>query len=229
MGRKLPETLQRSEAQALLDQPSLHCPTGIRNRAMLELMYHAGLRLGEVVGLRPSDIRWEAGELHLTLTKGGRHRVVPLSEETIGYLRLWAEKRPAGGSKRFFTTLQGKPVSPRYVQAMVAREGHNAGLERRVHPHILRHTFATELLSEGFDIRQVQELLGHANLHTTQIYTHVNLGELQEKVKQRGSTPALRQTQDAAGADQVQQLAEALANLPKEQRQALVQALEVTE
>ncbi len=106
----------------------------------------------------------------------------------------------------------------------MAREGHNAGLERRVHPHMLRHTFATELLSEGFDIRQVQELLGHANLHTTQIYTHVNLGELKEKVKQRGKSPALRQAQDAAEADAVQQLAAALANLPQEQRQALAAA-----
>ena len=217
MPRKLPETLQRSEAKALLEQPSLSCPTGIRNRAMLELMYHAGLRLGEVVGLRPSDIRWEAGELHLTHTKGGRHRVVPLSEETLGYLRLWAEKRPAGRSKRFFTTLKGKPVSPRYVQAMVAREAHNAGIERRVHPHMLRHTYATELLDEGYNIREVQELLGHANLSTTQIYTHVNLGVLKEKVRQRGQSPA--------EADEVQQLAQVLAKLPKEQRAALAEAL----
>ena len=221
MPRKLPETLQRSEAKALLEQPSLSCPTGIRNRAMLELMYHAGLRLGEVVGLRPSDIRWEAGELHLTHTKGGRHRVVPLSEETLGYLRLWAEKRPAGGSKRFFTTLKGKPVSPRYVQAMVAREARNAGIERRVHPHMLRHTYATELLDEGYNIRELQELLGHANLSTTQIYTHVNLGKLKEKVRQRGQSPA--------EADEVQRLAQALAKLPKEQRAALAEVLTATE
>ena len=217
MPKKLPETLQRSEAAALLDQPSLSCPTGIRNRAMLELMYHGGLRLGEVVGLRPSDIRWEAGELHLQHTKGGRHRVVPLTEETLGYLRLWAEKRPAGGTKRLFTTLKGKPVSPRYVQAMVAREAQSAGIERRVHPHMLRHTFATELLDEGYNIREVQELLGHANLSTTQIYTHVNLGVLKEKVKQCGQPPA--------EADEVQRIAQTLAKLPKEQRAALAEAL----
>ena len=173
--------------------------------------------VGEVVGLRPSDIRWEAGELHLTHTKGGRHRVVPLSEETLGYLRLWTEKRPAGGTKRFFTTLRGTPVSPRYVQAMVAREAESAGIERRVHPHMLRHTYATELLDERYNIREVQELLGHANLSTTQIYTHVNLGELKEKMKQRGQT--------ADEADEAQRVLKALLALPKEQREALAEAL----
>jgi len=215
-GRRLPRVVERDQAVALLAAPNVRCPTGLRNRAMLETMYRAGLRVGEVVNLRPGDIRWGAMVLDVRRGKGNVDRSVPFGSELAGWLRAWAERRPKGKGRRFFTTLAGGAVSSRYVQQMVKRMASRAGLEGlEVTPHVMRHTYATELLDDGFTIREVQTLLGHANVRTTQLYTHVNGVELAAKVRAR----------DEAAEPDVDVLARQLAGLPAATRQALVEAL----
>ena len=132
-----------------------------------------------------------------------------------GWLRAWHEKRPKG--KTFFCTLKGGPLSTRYVQQVVKRMAHRAGLERveKVSPHTLRHTYATELLDEGFSIREVQELLGHASVATTQVYTHVRPKGLADKIRART---------EAADADEA--LRQRLRAIPAEQRKRLLDILE---
>ena len=210
--KALPMYIDKEQATALLDQPNVNCPTGLRNRVALELMYRAGLRVSEVVKLKPGHIDWKQGQLTVRNGKGSRDRVVPVTEGTVEWLRRWHEQRPRKAG-RFFTTLQGKPLSRRYLWGMVKRCAKKTGLEfEKISPHILRHTYATERLDEGFTIAEVQALLGHSNVSTTSTYLHANPTHLREKV----------QGQQAA---EVRQLAAALAKLPKEQRAALAEAL----
>jgi len=215
MGRKkLPVVLDKEEAEAILAQPNTGCPTGLRNRAILEVMYRAGLRVSEVINLRPGDIRWNSGILEVRSGKGGKDRNVPVDSETMGWLRAWQGKRPSR-RQRFFTTLQGNPLSPRYLQELVKRLAHNAGVERadQVTPHVFRHTYATELLNDNFTIREVQTLLGHSNVSTTQIYTHVEPRALAEKIQRRAGLSETEQT--------IRELAVKLAELPPGARKAL--------
>jgi len=205
MKRRVPEILEPEELVALLSQPNVATPTGLRNRAMLQLMADGGLRVSEVLGLRTSDLRTDhvchrkTTVLHLKATKGGHHRVVALPADADNYLRLWLEERRRLGIPNglVFTTLstgqvrgpfarEGKLLSPggrlndRYIRQMCQRLGKKAGIDRRVHPHMLRHTFATRLLDHTRNIRQVQEALGHADLSTTMVYTKVKPRELTE-------------------------------------------------
>jgi len=147
--KKLPIVLERGEVEKLLAAPNTGCPTGLRNRAILEVMYRAGLRVSEVVGLRTSDIRWESATLEVHNGKGGRDRNVPVDQETGGWLRAWEAKKPKG--RYFFCTLKGGKLSVRYIQAMVKRLAYRAELERAeaVTPHTLRHSYATELLEKA--------------------------------------------------------------------------------
>lgn len=212
-GKRLPVVLEPAEAEALLKQPNTRCPTGLRNRAMLEVMYRAGLRVSEVCKLKPRDIRWQSGLLEVRDGKGGKDRSVPVDNETIGWLRAWQAKRPK--SRWFFPTLQGKQLSPRYLQQLVKRLAHKADLERadQVTPHVLRHSYATAMLNGGFTIREVQMLLGHAALSTTMIYTHVSPRNLIEKVQNH---------QKEKVKDQAARLLEVL---PAEVREALADIL----
>ncbi len=182
MVKRLPKVISKQDAQKLLAVPNVKCPTGLRNRVMLDVMYRAGLRVSEVVKLKPGNIRWESGEIEVRDGKGGKDRVVPVDHETLDWLRQWEDKRPKNG--RFFSTLQGKPLDARYIRQVVDRCADKAGLDRKlVSPHVFRHSFATEKLDEGFTLREVQELLGHANVSTTQIYTHVSPAALREKIQ----------------------------------------------
>jgi len=183
-GRHLPERLTREEAQALLAGPNVRCPTGLRNHVLLRLLYRAGLRCGEALELRVGDVR--PGELHLKRTKRGKHRVVPLDPDTERLLGLWIEQRPPQPQGRALCTLKGRRLSDAYVRQMVDRESRAAGISRlRVHPHLLRHSFDSELLEEGFNIREVADLLGHAHISTTQIYLHANPVALRAKIRGR--------------------------------------------
>lgn len=181
--RRLPDVLTAEEVKALLEQPNRRCPTGLRNYTMMLLMYRAGLRVSEVLHLTPKDIDWKAGDVRVNEGKGGKDRVMPLEPWVLDALQSWQEQRPA--SKWLFVTLGGEPLDDRYVRAMVKRLAKKAGIEKDVHPHMLRHTYATQLLGEGLSIREVQELLGHADVSTTMIYTHVNPVELRRKIRER--------------------------------------------
>ncbi|MCY3019790.1 MAG: tyrosine-type recombinase/integrase, partial [Planctomycetota bacterium] len=149
MKRTLPKVMDKTDVAKLLAEPNTSCPTGLRNRAILDAMYRAGLRVSEVCSLAPRDIRWQAGEIVVREGKGAKDRVVPFGRELANWLDLWNDRRPkaANGGGFFFCTLRGGKLSPRYLQAMVKREAEAAGLEpETVTPHVLRHTYATELL-----------------------------------------------------------------------------------
>lgn len=215
--KRQPKILEKAEVEALLRQPNTRCPTGLRNRAILELMYRGGLRVGEICALRPGDIRWQAREI-LVRGKGQRERTVPLEERSMHLLERWAEKRPAARNA-FFCTLRGGRISSRYVQQMVKREAQAAGLDvedRRVTPHVLRHTYATELLDEGLTIREVQHLLGHSSVATTQIYTQIRPQAIREKIAARSQAEAETITPGAG-----EQLGAFIEMLTPEQKKAL--------
>lgn len=176
--RRIPEVLSLSEIEALLEAPSVDEPLGWRDRALLEVGYGAGLRVSELVGLGESDIWFDEGIVRV-IGKGDKERLVPLGRRALGAAALYGrEIRPGldrGFSQgRFFLNRRGRPLSRVGAWAIVKRLAHRAGIRKVVTPHTLRHTFATHLLERGADLRAVQEMLGHADLSTTQIYTHVD-------------------------------------------------------
>lgn len=170
-------------------RPNLRAPTGLRNRCILELMYRCGLRVSETCGLHLRDIKWTEHKIHLRpeVTKGQREAVVYLDEPTEALLERWLTVRRgyAAGKPWLFTTLKGGQVDRHYVWEMTARYARKAGIERNIHPHMLRHTYATELLREGFNIREVQDLLRHSNIQTTVVYTHLVDEDLARKIRGR--------------------------------------------
>ena len=200
MERQIPDILSDAELARLLAVPNVTTPSGLRTRVALELMANAGLRSKEVLGLRTTDIRDTKGQmlLHLQITKGDRVRRVPLSPDTANWVRLWLDRRrqlgittrtvictiSEGSRQAGFSTdpelRPGKPLNARYLRASVARCGQQAGLDRPVHPHLLRHCYASRLLRHCRNLRIVQSALGHASINTTQIYTHVVAEELAE-------------------------------------------------
>lgn len=222
--KRLPVTLTDAEVDALLAAIySTKSTTGLRNRTMLQVMLGAGLRVSEVVALKGNAIDFEKGTIRVNLGKGGKDRVVPVDQETQGWLRAWAERRKSLGKNArnpFFFGLrtQGKALLPRYVHHLVSTLGKAAGVEKRVSPHVLRHTYASRMLSRGLNLREVQQLLGHASVSTTQIYTHVNPEELRKKIQQP-------QEEEKKIDPQVVALAEALSALPEETRRALASKL----
>lgn len=187
--RRLPKTISRVEAEALLAAPNLRAPTGLRNRVMLELMYRAGLRVGEVCALRPRDVDAARGTVRIEDGKGGDGTAYFDTASVSPLLEEWKRERRrlgVGGDAPLFCTLQGGEVKTSYMRAMVKRMCKRAELDgRKVSPHVLRHSFATELLDEGFHIREVQEAVRHADLSTTMVYTHVLDSNLRAKVQRR--------------------------------------------
>lgn len=180
---KLPERLTRDEVAALLAQPNRRYPTGIRDRALIRLFYRAGLRCNEALNLGPRDVDLRHHEIRVWQGKGGRDRRVWIDSGTVEYLALWRDRRPK--SDWFFCTLKGKRLRDSDVRDMMARRGRKAEIQIRVHPHLLRHTYATELLEDGYSIIEVQKLLGHARLETTGIYLHVADENLRQRLRDR--------------------------------------------
>ncbi len=181
--RTLPATLDVDQAAALLDAIPDRAPLEARDRAMLELLYGAGLRLAELVGLDLGDADLAAREVRVRRGKGGRERIVPLGGKAGAALARWLELRPelaAPGERALFVSRRGTRISPRQVEARVAHWARRTGLGVPLHPHVLRHAFATHLLESSGDLRAVQELLGHADIATTQIYTHLDFQHLAE-------------------------------------------------
>lgn len=187
--RKLPKTLSSTELEALFSKPNRAAPTGLRNLCMLTLMYRCGLRVSETTGIHLRDVRLDDGQIHLRpeVAKGGREAFVYLDDQATELLRSWivVRRKYAARKPRLFTTLKGGQVSRKYVWEMTGRYARRAGIERPVHPHMLRHTYATELLREGFNVREVQQLLRHADIRTTVIYTHIFEADLARKIQQR--------------------------------------------
>lgn len=181
--KHLPERLSREEAAALLAIPNRRAPTGIRNRALLRVYYRGGLRCSEALALAPRDVNFARNEIRVNAGKGDKDRLVWMDDHTIEILDRWKQIRPS--SPFFFCTLSGGRIDTGYVRAMVARYGRRAGIEIRVHPHMLRHSFATELIEEGKPTAAVQKLLGHADLATTELYLHLADAELKRALTER--------------------------------------------
>ena len=175
----LPRHLSVDEVDRLLEQPDVTTPRGLRDRALIELLYATGLRVSELVSLRPADVNLEAS--YLTCTgKGEKQRVVPMGDEAAAWVRRYLrEGRPALLGKRtsarlFVNARRGGPGLTRVGFWKVLKAyGRRAGVTASLSPHMLRHSFATHLLERGADLRAIQMMLGHADLSTTQIYTHV--------------------------------------------------------
>lgn len=182
--KRLPAVLTIEEVTALLGQPDIGTEGGMRDRAMLETLYASGLRVSELINLRLSDLSLSVGFIRC-FGKGSKERIVPLGKVAIGYLQRYIEQsRPsyarAGSSEFLFLTKCGRKMSRVYFWKIVKRYAAQAGITRSITPHTLRHSFATHLLQGGADLRSIQEMLGHADISTTQIYTHVSREKLKE-------------------------------------------------
>ena len=174
--RKLPQVLDVDEAGALVETDS-GGKLAVRDRAMLELFYSSGLRLSELVNLRWIDLDLDGGEVRV-LGKGGKTRVVPVGRPAIGALRTLGTAEGMQPDSAIFRGRGGAPINPRTVQLRMNKLALQQGLPKHVHPHLLRHTFASHMLESSGDLRAVQELLGHADIATTQIYTHLDFQHL---------------------------------------------------
>jgi integrase/recombinase XerD len=182
--KRLPKSLSGADVETLLDQPDRNTAIGLRDKAMLELLYASGLRASELVCLRVNDVDLERGFL-IVVGKGSKERVVPLGEEAVVHLRgylAWARKTMLRGveSDFLFISSQRRRITRQMFWERIRRYARKAGLERAVSPHTLRHSFATHLLDNGADLRAVQEMLGHADISTTQIYTYVSRERLKK-------------------------------------------------
>jgi len=245
--RKLPTVLTDEELASILRLPNVQTPSGLRNKAMLKVMAYGGLRVSEVVGLRTRDLRREDGRLVLDIRdgKGGRDRTVPLPDHVAETLETWLVRRKTLGitNGHVFCTIAtgrnvhpkataeglgeeivvtelkpGKALNPRYVRALVARLAEKAGIEKRVTPHVLRHTAATRMLRAIGDVRRVQEFLGHANVSTTQVYTEVLAQDVAAAVD---AVPDVEAETKDEPTETERLAAEVLAALPLEVREAL--------
>ncbi|MFZ5899080.1 MAG: site-specific tyrosine recombinase XerD [Bacillota bacterium] len=178
---RLPKVLRVDEVERLLESVSTATPLGLRDRAILETLYASGLRVSELIGLELKDVNLEKGFLRC-LGKGGKERMVPLGSTAARYLSLYLrEIRPALVSEPsglVFLNRRGRPLTRQTVWKMIKGYAEAAGIQKEIGPHTLRHSFATHLLENGANLRVVQELLGHADIVTTQIYTHVTLSKL---------------------------------------------------
>ncbi|BBP03237.1 tyrosine recombinase XerD [Sulfuriferula plumbiphila] len=182
--RSLPKSLSEADVDMLLNAPDTSQPLGLRDKAMLEILYASGLRVSELVTLRVANVSLDMGVLSV-MGKGGKERMVPLGEEALLWLaRYLTGARPqilAGTiSDALFVTRRGTAMTRQAFWYLIKRRAQQAGLARLPSPHVLRHAFATHLLNHGADLRVVQMLLGHADISTTQIYTHV----ARERLKQ---------------------------------------------
>jgi len=240
--------LTDEELAAILRLPNVRTPSGLRNKAMLKVMAYGGLRISEVVGLKTKDIRRTDGRVLLEVRngKGGKDRTVPLPDHAAETLDTWLTRRKQMGlgNGHVFCTIAkgtnvhpkatsaglgdektetelapGRPLNPRYIRALVTRLAAKAGIEKRVTPHVLRHTAATRMLKAAGDVRRVQEFLGHSNVGTTQIYTHVLAEDVAEAVDLVADVEAEPKGKKQS---ETEELAEkVLAALPEEVRVAL--------
>jgi len=178
----LPKSMQPEEVEALLAAPDRSTPEGLRDAAMLELLYATGLRVSELIKVRIEDVVMDAGFLR-TLGKGSKERIVPFGDTAKEAILAFIEKgRPdldKFNDPHLFLTRRGRPMTRQAFWMNIVKHARNAGIKAHISPHMLRHSFATHLLENGADLRSVQMMLGHADISTTQIYTHVSRARLQ--------------------------------------------------
>ncbi len=183
VGRKLPEVLTLTEVETLLAAPDRKRPRGLRDAAMIEVLYASGLRVSELCKLKSAALNLDRGFL-ITLGKGRKERLVPLGEVAVALVRVYlAQARPHFDKLRseyLFLTGRGKPMTRQGFWKLLRRYGVSVGIDKEFSPHTLRHSFATHLLEGGADLRAVQAMLGHADISTTQIYTHVSRARISE-------------------------------------------------
>lgn len=173
--KTLPQALSPDEAARMVDLPA-DTPEALRDKAMFELFYSSGLRLAELVDLDPGQLDLTAGEVRVT-GKGNKTRIVPLGSKAVTALQAWLavrEQMANAAEEALFVGLRGQRISPRVVQLRMKQWGIKQGITSNVHPHLLRHSFATHVLQSSGDLRAVQEMLGHASISTTQVYTHLD-------------------------------------------------------
>jgi integrase/recombinase XerD len=182
--RRLPRTLSFEDVAALIETPDTTRPDGVRDRAMLELLYACGLRASEALDLRVDDVNLAAGYVMAT-GKGSRQRLVPVGAHALHWVRLYLQTARPRFVKRsdpavLFLGRHGRRLSRQALWALIKRAAQRAGLRAGAHPHVLRHSFASHLLERGADLRSVQAMLGHTDISTTQIYTHLSTSAVRE-------------------------------------------------
>ena len=190
--RKLPQVLDVDEAVQLVELPT-DAPLGVRDRAILELFYSSGLRLSELCALRWHDLDLGEGLVQV-LGKGSKQRIVPVGSHACAALEAWRKDSGGKHDAPVFPGRGGKPITPRAVQLRLRQLAQRQGIFKRVHPHLLRHSFASHVLESSGDLRGVQELLGHADIGTTQIYTHLDFQHLAKVYD--GAHPRARRKRD---------------------------------
>jgi integrase/recombinase XerD len=191
--RSLPKSLTEEDVELLLAAPDAGTPLGLRDRAMLEMLYASGLRVSELVGVGAAQVSQDMGVVRI-MGKGSKERLVPLGDEALDWIRRYLEQaRPiildGKRSDALFVTARGAGMTREAFWHLIRRHAARAGLRKPISPHTLRHAFATHLLNHGADLRVVQMLLGHADISTTQIYTHVareRLKQLHQRHHPRG-------------------------------------------
>ena len=190
---RLPDTLSRAEMDHLLEQAVADSPLGMRDRAMLELMYATGIRVSELISISMNSINWQVGFL-IVLGKGNKERIVPVGQPALTFITRYISEGRSKLLKRtmsnvLFVNRSGTGLTRQGFWKIVKKYATKAGLENKVHPHTFRHSFATHLLEGGADLRSVQVMLGHSDISTTQIYTHVTrerLKDIHKKYHPRG-------------------------------------------
>ncbi|MGA9467510.1 MAG: tyrosine-type recombinase/integrase, partial [Exiguobacterium marinum] len=181
--KQLPDTWSQAEVERLLDSVPTSDPLSLRDRAMLELLYGTGMRVSELLGLDLDDLQFELGYLQCE-GKGERARIIPVSSVAQGFVERYIQQARNGLGGReteaLFLNGRGGRLSRQGFWKIIKRRAKLAGIDKEITPHVLRHSFATHLLENGADLRAIQQMLGHADLATTQVYTHVNKSRLHD-------------------------------------------------
>jgi len=189
LSRKLPEVLSLQEIDKIFDQPDISDSLGLRNRAMLELLYSSGLRVSELINLKLNDLFFDE-EVIRVLGKGSKQRIVPIGNSAKDYIKKYILRSRSGFASKIksgnilFLNKRGTKLSRMGIWKIVDRYAKEAGIKKEIHPHTFRHSFATHLLEGGADLRAVQEMLGHVDISTTQIYTHVDRDFIKQEHKE---------------------------------------------
>lgn len=187
VGRKLPDTLSTTEIDQLIAAIDLSHPQGERNRAIIETLYGCGLRVSELTHLRLSDMYFEEGFISVT-GKGNKQRLVPINDYTIKYINLYKNEIRVhqditkSASDILFLNRRGKPLTRAMIFTLIKNLAKAAGIQKNISPHTFRHSFATHLLENGADLRAIQQMLGHENITTTEIYMHLDTTQLKDAV-----------------------------------------------